>query len=138
MTLRSVFPKKDQMIAAIVWLLPMWTQFRKCAVGNIVPSLTSLKKHGPELNFFVSIFGKLHDIKIQNCTKWQPSKFLRFLLTTISHTYGTLKPPWRAAISKENGLYLGIFNMLISCHINLYYFTVTMGGQQIIYGLYKT
>ena len=54
--------KRPQMIAAIVWLLPMWTQLRKCAAGDIVHSLTSLKKHEPELKFFVSIFGKLHQI----------------------------------------------------------------------------
>ena len=73
-------------------------QLRKCAAGDIVASLTSLEKHGPELKFFISIFGKLHQIKIQNQAKMQPSKFLRFFLTSISHTYGTLKPPWQAAI----------------------------------------
>ena len=33
----------------------MWTQLRKYAAGDIVPSLTSLKKHEPKLKFFVSI-----------------------------------------------------------------------------------
>ena len=51
------------MIAAIVWLYPMSSQLRKCAAGDIVPSLTSLKKHEPKLKFFVSIFGKLQNIK---------------------------------------------------------------------------
>ena len=52
------------MIAAIIPLLPMGTQLRKFAAGDIIPSLTSLKKYEPELKFFVSIFGKLHQIKI--------------------------------------------------------------------------
>ena len=43
------------MIAAIVWLFPMWTQLRKFAAGDIVPSLASSKKHEPKLKFFVSI-----------------------------------------------------------------------------------
>ena len=30
----------------------------KCATGDIIPSLTRLKKHRSELKFFVSIFGK--------------------------------------------------------------------------------
>ena len=34
----------------------------KYAAGDIVPSLTSLKKHGSELKFFVSIFRKLNQI----------------------------------------------------------------------------
>ena len=75
------------------------TQSRKCAACDILPSLTSLKKHGLELKFFVSIFGKLHQIKIWNRPEWQPSKFVRFFLTTICHTYRTIKPPWRAAIN---------------------------------------
>ena len=96
------FPEeRPQMIAAIVWLLPMWTQLRKCAAGDIVPSLTSLKKHGPELKFFVSIFGKLHKIKIWKRAKWQSSKFVRFFLTTISHTYQIIKPPWWAAMKRK-------------------------------------
>ena len=57
------FPEESpQMIAAIFWLLPMCTQLMKCAAGDIVPSLTRLKKHGSELKFFVSIFGKLNQI----------------------------------------------------------------------------
>ena len=40
----------------------MCTQLMKCAAGDIVPSLTRLKKHGSELKFFVSIFGKLNQI----------------------------------------------------------------------------
>ena len=57
------------MIAAIVWLIPVWTQLRKCAAGDIVPSLTSVKKYGPELTFFASIFENLHQIKILNQAK---------------------------------------------------------------------
>ena len=34
----------------------------ECATGDIVPSLTRLKKHGSKLKFFVSIFGKLSQI----------------------------------------------------------------------------
>ena len=41
----------------------MCTPLRKCAAGDIVPSLKSVKEHGSELKFFVSIFGKLHQIK---------------------------------------------------------------------------
>ena len=53
------------MVAAIVWLLPMCTQLRKCtADGDIVYSLTRFKKHGSELKFFVSIFGKFDQINI--------------------------------------------------------------------------
>ena len=44
--------------------LPPRLGLRKCAAGDIVPSLRSLKKHEPKLKFFVSIFGKLHQIKI--------------------------------------------------------------------------
>ena len=34
----------------------------KCAAGDIIPSLTRLKKHVSELKFFVSIFAKLNQI----------------------------------------------------------------------------
>ena len=44
--------------------LPPRLGLRKCAAGDIVLSLRSLKKHEPKLKFFVSIFGKLHQIKI--------------------------------------------------------------------------
>ena len=40
----------------------MCTQLMKCAAGDIVPSLTRLKKHGSKLKFFVSIFTKLNQI----------------------------------------------------------------------------
>ena len=59
------FPEeRPHMTAAIVGFIPMWTQLRKCAAGDIVPSLRILKKHGPKLKLFVSIFGKLNQIKI--------------------------------------------------------------------------
>ena len=47
----------------------------------------------------VSIFRELHQIKMKNWAKWKPLKFVRFFLTTISHTYTSIKPPWRAAIN---------------------------------------
>ena len=63
------------MIVVIFWLFPMCTQLMKCffffffflqlmkcAAGDVVPSLIRLKKHGSELKFFVSIFGKLNQI----------------------------------------------------------------------------
>ena len=37
-------------------------------------------------------FPKLDQINIQNRRKWQPSKIVRFFLTYISHTYGTISP----------------------------------------------
>ena len=42
-------------------------------------------------------FPKLDQINIQNRRKWQPSKIVRFFLTYISHTYGTISPHSRAA-----------------------------------------
>ena len=50
------------MIAAIVRLLLMFTLLRKYPVGDIVLSLTRLKKHVSELKFFVSIFRKFDQI----------------------------------------------------------------------------
>ena len=41
------------------------------------------------------------NFKIQNWAKWQPSKFVWFFLTTISHTYRTTKPLWRVAIKND-------------------------------------
>ena len=52
------------MIPAIVWLLPMFTQFRKCAADNIIPSLTGLKKHELKLKLFVSIFWKFDQVNL--------------------------------------------------------------------------
>ena len=40
----------------------MCTQLMKYTAGDIVPSLTKLKKHGSEFKFFVSILGKLNEI----------------------------------------------------------------------------
>ena len=57
------FPEESpQMIAAIFCFFPICTQLMKCAAGDIVPSLTRLKKHASQLKFFVSIFGKLNQI----------------------------------------------------------------------------
>ena len=39
------------MIAAVVWLLPISTQLRKSAAGDIIPSLARLKKHEYVLKF---------------------------------------------------------------------------------------
>ena len=86
------------MTAAIVWLLPMSTQLRKCAADDIVPSLKRLKKYGSELKLFVSILQKLDQINIQNRAKWQPLKIVRIFLTYISHKHGTIKPLCRVAI----------------------------------------
>ena len=47
-----------------VGLLPIFTKGRKCAAGDLVPSLPRLKKHGFEIKLFVSIFGKLEEIKM--------------------------------------------------------------------------
>ena len=59
------FPRESaRMIAAVFWLLPISIQLRKYAAGDIVPSLTRVKKHGSELKFFVSIFRKLNWINI--------------------------------------------------------------------------
>ena len=87
------------MIAPIVWLLPICTQLRKCAAGDIVHSLTRLKKLGSELKFSALIFRKLDQINIWNRGKWWTSKIVRFFLTYISHTFRTIKPPCRAAIN---------------------------------------
>ena len=40
----------------------MFTLLRKYAVGDVVLSLTRLKKYVPELKFFVSIFRKFDQI----------------------------------------------------------------------------
>ena len=58
LTLRRVFQKK-----AHEWLL-LSPDFFQCEASDTVTSLTSFKKHGFELKFFVSIFGKLNQIKI--------------------------------------------------------------------------
>ena len=79
----------------------MCKQLRKCAAGDIVPSLTRLKKHGSESKFFISIFRKFDQINIQNRGKWQPSKIVKFFLTYISHTCGTIKPPCWAAMKSN-------------------------------------
>ena len=56
------FPEeKPQMNAA---MFDFFQCEHSCTVGDIGPSLTSLKKYGPELKLFISIFGKLHQIKI--------------------------------------------------------------------------
>ena len=56
------------MIAPIVWLLPMCTQLRKCAVGDTGPNLQRLKMHGSELKFFVSIIYKIEESgNFENC-----------------------------------------------------------------------
>ena len=39
---------------------------------------------------------------IENRGKWQPLNIVRFFLTTISHRYGTIKPPCGAAINWPN------------------------------------
>ena len=79
----------------------MCKQLRKCAAGDIVPSLTRLKKSGSESKFFVSIFRKFDQINIQNRGKWQPSKIVKFFLTYISPTCGTIKPPCWAAMKSN-------------------------------------
>ena len=88
----------------ISWFQTAWqnscAQLRKCAAGDIVPSLTRLKMLGTELTFFVSIFRKYNQINIKNRGKWQPSKIMIFFLTYISPTHETIKPPSRAAIKK--------------------------------------
>ena len=78
----------------------MSTQLRKYAAGDVIPSLTRLKKLGFELKFLVSIFRKYDQINILNRGKWQPPKNVRFFLTYIFHTYRTINPPLcRAATS---------------------------------------
>ena len=61
--------ESPRMIAAIVWPLPLFTQFRKYAVDDIIPILTRLKKCGSELKLLVSIFRKLYQINQLNQIK---------------------------------------------------------------------
>ena len=81
------------MVAAIIRLLPMSTQLRKYAAGDVIPSLTRLKKLEFELKFLVSIFQKHDQINILNRGKWQPPKNVRFFVIYIFHTYRTINPP---------------------------------------------
>ena len=90
--------KSPQKIPVIAWHLRISTQLRKYAVADIIPSKTKKKKHGSKLKFFVSIFQKLDQINICNWGKWQLLKVVRFFLTYISDTFGTIKPTCRAAI----------------------------------------
>ena len=81
------------MIAAIVWLFPVCSKLRKSAAGDIVPSLTRLKKNGSEFKFLVSIFRKPDQINIENRGNGNLWKLWDF----VSHMYRTIKPPCRAA-----------------------------------------
>ena len=47
------------MTASIAWLLSMFTQLRKRAAGDIVPSFTKLQKDRSEWEFSVTIYQKL-------------------------------------------------------------------------------
>ena len=44
--------------------------------------------HGSKLKFFFSVSQKVEEINIWNQGKRQPSKIVRFFLTSISHTGG--------------------------------------------------
>ena len=54
--------ENPQMIAAIVWLVPRFTQLRKCTAGNIVLSPKRLKKHEFKLKIVFSIFQNLKKV----------------------------------------------------------------------------
>ena len=73
----------------------------QCVAGDVLPSARKIRIRGSEFKFFVSIFRELEEIIIKNWEQWrQLLKIVRFFLSTISHTCGRIKPPWRAAINR--------------------------------------
>ena len=93
------FPKeRPQMIAAIVWFPPKWTQLRKYAAADIVPSLTSLTFSWIQVETLCLNLQKIPSNQNIKSSKVATFEIVTCFLTTISHTYGTIKPPWRAPI----------------------------------------
>ena len=75
--------ENPQMIAAIVWLVPRFTQLRKCTAGNIVLSPKRLKKHEFKLKIFFSIFQKLEESSnVWKLFGWQ---FTIFFIAVIAN-----------------------------------------------------
>ena len=70
----------------------------KWAAGDIVPSLTRLKKHGSQLNFFVSIFGKLRQINNTKSRKVATFKNCEI----FSNYYFSYVPDYKATLSGGN------------------------------------
>ena len=90
----------------------MCAHLMKCAAGDI-PRLTRLKKHGSELKFFVSIFGKLS--QINNIKSRKMATFEN--CETFSNCYFSYVRDYKATLSgainyfpyKHNRHFLEIF-----------------------------
>ena len=70
------------MTASIAWLLSMFTQLRKRAAGDIVPSLTKLQKDRSEWEFSVTIYqklGKFNKYQIEEGGNFQKLYFFSYL-----------------------------------------------------------
>ena len=79
----------------------MYTQLRKCAAGDIIPSLTSLKMHGSVLKFFCLHFRKTpsnQNIKSNEVATFENCEILSNYYFSYVRVYkATL---WRVAINR--------------------------------------